>query len=138
MNIFNIIGSGFFKALTGKYQNIFIDCLEIIYNSYRTELSYGIDKEVLVLQLTDYFDRSSSADIQFEDGAEVFKDSRSKANEFLRKLRAYGWIEYEFGNDKRAKIVMPNYSITIMQSVYYRCKGNGISKRSLCNLFASY
>ncbi|MDE6519321.1 MAG: hypothetical protein K2K91_02525 [Ruminococcus sp.] len=117
MNIFSITGSDFFKALTGKYQNIFIDCLEIIYNSYRTELSYGIDKEVLVLQLTDYFDRNSSADIQFEDGAEVFKDSRAKANEFLRKLRAYGWIEYEFGNDQRAKIVMPNHSVTIMQAL---------------------
>ena len=116
MNIFSITGSDFFKALTSKYQNIFIDCLEIIYNSYRTELSYGIDKEVLVLQLTDYFDRNSSADIQFEDGAEVFKDSRAKANEFLRKLKAYGWIEYEFGNDQRAKIVMPNHSVTIMQA----------------------
>lgn len=116
MNIFSITGSDFFKVLTGKYQNIFIDCLEIIYNSYRTELSYGIDKEVLVLQLTDYFDRNNSADIQFEDGAEVFKDSRAKANEFLRKLKAYGWIEYEFGNDQRAKIVMPNHSVTIMQA----------------------
>lgn len=116
MNIFNITGNDFFKALTGKYQNIFIDCLEIIYNSYRTELSYGIDKEVLVLQLTDYFDRNGSADIQFEDDAEVFKDSRAKANEFLRKLRAYGWVEYEFGNDQRAKVVMPNHSVTIMQA----------------------
>ena len=116
MNIFSITGSDFFKALTGKYQNIFIDCLEIIYHSYRTELSYGIDKEVLVLQLTDYFDRNGSADIQFEDGAEVFKDSRAKANEFLRKLRAYGWIEYKFGNDQRAKIVMPNHSVTVMQT----------------------
>lgn len=116
MNIFSITGSDFFKALTGKYQNIFIDCLEIIYSSYRTELSYGIDKEVLVLQLTDYFDRNNSADIQFEDGAEIFKDSRAKANEFLRKLKTYGWIEYEFANDQRAKIVMPNHSVTIMQA----------------------
>ena len=116
MNIFSITGSEFFKALTGKYQNVFVDCLEIIYNSYRTELSYGIDKEVLVLQLTNYFDRNSLADIQFEDGTEVFKDPRAKANEFLRKLKAYGWIEYEFGNDQRAKIVMPNHSITIMQA----------------------
>ena len=71
---------------------------------------------MLVLQLTDYFDRNSSADIQFEDSADVFKDSRAKANVFLRKLKAYGWIEYEFGNDQRAKIVMPNHSITIMQA----------------------
>lgn len=43
MNLFDIVGSDFFKALTGKYQNIFMDCLEIIYSAYRTELSYGVD-----------------------------------------------------------------------------------------------
>lgn len=116
MNIFSITGSDFFKALTGKYQNIFIDCLEIIYNSYRTELSYGIDKEVLVLQFTDYFERNNYTDIQFEDDAEILKDSRAKANEFLRKLKIYGWIEYEFDNNQRAKIVMPNHSVAIMQT----------------------
>ena len=67
MDIFSILGNNFFKALTGKYQNIFIDCLEIIYGSYRTELSYGIDKDILISQLCDYFEKNSSDDIQFED-----------------------------------------------------------------------
>lgn len=92
MDIFNILGNDFFKALTGKYQNIFIDCLEIIYSSYRTELSYGVDRDNLVAQLCDYFERTSSDDIQFDDDQDVFRDSRSKANEFLRKLKGYGWI----------------------------------------------
>ena len=99
VKIFDILGSEYFKALTGKYQNIFIDCLEIIYNSYRTELSYGIDREILVAQMCDYFERNSSDDIQFEEGQDVFHDSRSKASEFLRKLKGYGWIEYEFDNN---------------------------------------
>lgn len=117
MDIFNILGNDFFKALTGKYQNIFIDCLEIIYGSYRTELSYGIDKDILIAQLCDYFERNSSDDIQFDDDQDVLRDSRSKAGEFLRKLKGYGWIEYEFDNNGRAKIVMPGHSITIMQAL---------------------
>ena len=116
MNLFEIVGSDYFKVLTGKYQNIFIDCLEIIYKSYRTELSYGLDKEIIVLQLTDYFDQNSSDDIQFEEGQDVFHDPRSKANEFLRKLKAYGWIEYEHDNSGSAKIIMPDHSISIMQT----------------------
>lgn len=116
MRIFEIVGSDYFKALTGKYQNIFIDCLEIIYNSYRTELSYGVDREIIILQLTDYFEQNSSDDIQFEDGQDIFRDSRSKANEFVRKLRSYSWIEYEFDNSGHAKIVMPGHSISIMQT----------------------
>ena len=116
MKIFEIVGSDYFKALTGKYQNIFIDCLEIIYHSYRTELSYGVDREIIISLLTDYFEKNSSDDIQFEDGQDVFHDSRSKANEFLRKLKGYGWIEYEFDNSGYAKIVMPSHSISIMQT----------------------
>ena len=94
MNLFDIVGSDFFKALTGKYQNIFMDCLEIIYSTYRTELSYGVDREIIIAQLTNYFEQSSSDDIQFEEEQDVFRDARSKANEFLRKLKGYGWIEY--------------------------------------------
>ena len=116
MNLFEIVGNDFFKALTGKYQNIFIDCLEIIYKSYRSELSYGIDKEIIVVRLTDYFEKNSSDDIQFEESQDVFQDSRSKANAFLRKLKWYGWIEYEYDNNGQAKIVMPDYSITLMQA----------------------
>ncbi|SEL33144.1 hypothetical protein SAMN05216469_12037 [Ruminococcus albus] len=116
MNLFEIVGNDLFKALTGKYQNIFIDCLEIIYRSYRSELSYGIDKEILVVRLTDYFEKNSSDDIQFEESQDVFQDSRSKANAFLRKLKWYGWIEYEYDNNGQAKIVMPDYSITLMQA----------------------
>lgn len=116
IKLFEIIGGDYFKPLTGKYQNIFIDCLEIIYNSYRTELSYGVDREIIILQLTDFFEQNSSDDIQFEDGQDVLHDSRSKASEFLRKLKNYGWVEYEFDNSGHAKIVMPSHSITIMQT----------------------
>ncbi|MBR3534564.1 MAG: hypothetical protein IKN85_01920 [Oscillospiraceae bacterium] len=130
IKIFEIVGTEYFKALTGKYQNIFIDCLEIIYESYRTELSYGVDKEVLVAQMCDYFDQNSSDDIQFDEEQDVFQDSRSKANEFLRKLKGYGWIEYEFDNNGQAKIVMPGHSITIMQALTDITKKNEMEYQS--------
>ena len=117
MGFFEIVCNDFFKALTGKYRNVFADCLDIIYDSYKTELSYGIDKEKLVMRLSDYFENSDCDDIRFEDEDDVYKDPRSKANEFLRKLRAYGWIEYEFANDGSVKIIMPDYSVTIMQAL---------------------
>ena len=117
MSLFEIVGSEYFKALTGKYQNVFIDCLEIIYDSYRTELSYGVDREVLVAKMSDYFEQNSLDDIQFEGDQDVFRDSRSKANEFLRKLKNYGWIEYEFDNYGQAKIVMPSHSIIIIKAL---------------------
>ncbi len=130
MDIFSILGNDFFKVLTGKYQNIFIACLEIIYGSYRTELSYGIDKDIMISKLCDYFEQNSSDDIQFEDDQDIFRDSRSKANEFLRKLKSYGWIEYEFDNNGRSKVVMPSHSITIMQALTDITKRNEMEYQS--------
>ncbi|MDE6677608.1 MAG: hypothetical protein K2K02_01075 [Ruminococcus sp.] len=115
--MFSITGNEFFKAFTGKYQSVFADCLEIIYNSYQTELSYGIEKEILLSQMTNYFEKNSFSEIKFDDDTEILKDSRAKASEFLRKLKLYGWVEYEFGNDQRVRIVMPNHSIIMMQAL---------------------
>ncbi|MBR7085506.1 MAG: hypothetical protein IKI37_10090 [Oscillospiraceae bacterium] len=117
MNIFPVVGNDFFKAFTGKYQSVFADCLEIIYNSYRTELSYGIEKETLLIQLTDYFEKSNVTEIRFDDETETFSDSRTKASEFLRKLKKYGWIEGEFGRDRKERIIMPNHSVIMMQAL---------------------
>lgn len=116
-DIFSITGNDFFKAFTGKYQAVFVDCLEIIYNSYQTELSYGIEKELLLVQLADYFEKNSFSEIRLDDDAEILRDSRAKASEFLRKLKLYGWVEYEFGNNQCARIVMPNHSVIMMQAL---------------------
>ena len=80
-------------------------------------MSYGIEKELLLAQLTDYFEKNSFSEIKFDDDTEILRDSRAKASEFLRKLKLYGWVEYEFGNDQRARIVMQNHSIIMMQAL---------------------
>lgn len=116
MKLFETVGNDLFKVLTGKYQSIFIDCLEIIYDSYRTESSYGVDKEILIARLTDHFDRFNTDDIQFDGDTDIFSDPRKKANEFLRRLRDHGWVEYEYDNNGKQTIIMPSHSVIIMQA----------------------
>jgi DNA helicase HerA-like ATPase len=65
MNIFDVAGENFFKPLTSQFKILYLDCLTIIYDSYRSELSYGIDREILVSKLSDYFERSNISDIEF-------------------------------------------------------------------------
>ena len=65
--LFDIVGEDFFKPFTSLFKYIYVDCLNIIYDSYRTELSYGADRDVLVAKLTYYFDSMGTGDIQFED-----------------------------------------------------------------------
>lgn len=116
MNIFEIVGNNFFKPLTSQFKIIYLDCLTIIYDSYRSELSYGIDRDLLISKLSDYFERSNFSDIEFEDESRILKDSRSKATTFLRKLKEFGWVEYEISNNQTAKIVMPDYAVTTVKT----------------------
>ena len=116
MNIFDIVGENFFKPLTSQFKILYLDCLTIIYDSYRSELSYGIDREILVSKLSDYFERSNISDIEFEDEAEVLKDSRMKATTFLRKLKDFGWVEYEISNNQTARVIMPDHAVTIVKT----------------------
>lgn len=116
MNIFEIVGNNFFKPLTSQFKKIYLDCLTIIYDSYRSELSYGIDRDLLISKLSDYFERSNISDIEFEDESRILKDSRSKATTFLRKLKDFGWVEYEISNNQTAKIIMPDYAVTIVKT----------------------
>ncbi|MBO7253923.1 MAG: hypothetical protein J6V36_01315 [Clostridia bacterium] len=116
MNIFDVVGENFFKPLTSQFKTIYLDCLTIIYESYRSELSYGIEREIVVSKLSDYFERSNISDIEFEDELEILKDSRSKATTFLRKLKDFGWIEYEISNNQTAKVNMKDCAVTLVKT----------------------
>lgn len=116
-DLFDVVGDSFFKPLSSQFKSIYISCLNIIYDTYRTELSYGADREILVAKLTDYFEGLGNLEIQFEDDQETLKDSRTKAATFLRKLKEYGWVEYDIGNDQRIRIIMPNHAISFIQTI---------------------
>lgn len=116
MNIFDVVGENFFKPLTSQFKTIYLDCLTIIYDSYRSELSYGIDREILVSKLSDYFERSNISDIEFEDETEILRDSRMKATTLLRKLKDFGWVEYEISNNQTARVIMPDHAVTIVKT----------------------
>ncbi len=115
--LFDIVGGEFFKPLASIYKDYYVDCLNIIYDSYRTELSYGADRDVLVAKLAYYFDNMDSGDIRLEDETESIKDSRAKAATFLRKLKDFGWVEYDIGNDQKIRVIMPNHSVSLIQTI---------------------
>jgi len=116
INLFNIISEDFFKPLTSKYKATYIDCVRLIYNTYKTELSFGVDKEVILSELEHYFDNQSNEEMVFDEDEEVAKDSRSKANAILRRLKDSGWIEYEMANDYRVKVNLLDYAATMIES----------------------
>ena len=116
-DIFEVVGEDFFKPLTSYYKSIYWQCIRIIYDSYRSELSYGIDREHLTQKLEYFFDSLGIDEMQFEDDAQVLNDSRSKASAFLRKLKECRWVEYEIGSDQRTKVIMPSYAVSVVKNL---------------------
>lgn len=116
-DLYEIVGEDFFKPLTSVYKSIYWQCILIIYDSYRTELSYGIDREHLAQKLEYYFDTFGQDEMQFDDNPQVFKDAKSKAAEILRRLKACRWIEYEIGSDQRTKVLMPSHAVSIVKNL---------------------
>lgn len=116
MQLFQVVSDDFFKPLTGKYKGVYVDCLELIYSTYKTELSFGVDKEVILSKLVEYFDETSEEDMVFVEENEVAADSREKANAILRTLKSCNWIEYEVGSDYSVKVNLFDYAATMIES----------------------
>ena len=131
INLFNIISEEFFKPLTSKYKTTYIDCLRLIYNTYKTELSFGVDKEIIILELENYFDNGSNTEMVFDEDEEIAKDSRSKANGILRRLKDSGWIEYEVSNDYKVKVNLFDYAATMIESFNKIIKNEEMEYQSL-------
>ncbi|MDD4493165.1 MAG: DUF5716 family protein [Eubacteriales bacterium] len=131
MNLFNVISEDFFKPLTSKYKSTYIDCLRLIYNTYKSELSFGVDKEIIIAELENYFDSESSAEMVFDEDNEIAKDSRSKANAILRRLKESGWIENELSNDFKVKVNLFDYAATLIESFNKIIKNDELEYQSL-------
>ena len=116
INLFSIIPEEFFKPLTSKYKTTYIDCMRLIYNTYKTELSFGVDKEVILSELENYFDKESNTEMVFDEDQEIARDSRAKANGILRRLKDSGWIAYELSNDYKVKVNLFDYAATMIES----------------------
>jgi len=116
MNIFQIVGDDFFLPMTSKYRAIYCDCLNIIFDCYRTELSYGVEREVIMQSLLFYFDELSESEIYIDEDEERLTDSRQKAAYFLRRLKQCHWIESEIGSDQKNRIIMPNHAVEMLRT----------------------
>ncbi len=116
-NLFSIIPPDFFKPLNSKYKNQYADCLLSIYNSYRSEISYGVDREAIVSTLTDYFNNRTDA-ISFDDDISFEKDSRSKAQKTINFLKDCGWLDFEEEKNYQQNVVLTEYAVPFIRTMH--------------------
>ena len=115
-NLFQILPSDFFKPLTSKYRQVYADCILLIFNTFKPEISYGVNREIVVKVLTVYFE-VDDMEMTFDDEGTFIKDAREKANAVIASLKLCGWIEYEQERNHQLNVVLYEYAVPIIESM---------------------
>ena len=115
-NLFSILPQKFFNPLSSPSKEIYADCILAIYNAYKSELSYGVDKESIISTLTVYFD-SLQAEVSFEEFGVQENDSRSRAFGVLNYLRDSGWLDFEAEKNYQFNVVLREYAIPFIRTM---------------------
>lgn len=115
-NLFQILPEDFFKPLCSKYKKEYVDCIGLIFHTFKPEISYGVDREVVLAVLEEYF-TSMTQDMILDDN-EVLQDARSKANAVIKGLKDAGWLEYEPGENHSIQVTLFDYAIPIIESFH--------------------
>lgn len=116
-NIFQYIPNDFFKPLVSKYNQEYTEVIQLIFYTFKTEISYGIEREIVVGVLEEYFSEDTR-EMFFEEEEEiqVAKNAREKANIMIRNLKRYGWLSYETVENHQVNVVLNEYAIPIIES----------------------
>lgn len=115
-NLFSVIPTDFFKPLNSRYKDQYADCLLAIYNSYKSEISYGVDREAIVSTLTDYFNDRTD-DISFDDDDSFEKDSRSKAQKTINYLKDCGWLDFEEEKNYQQNVMLTEQAVPFIRTM---------------------
>ena len=88
------------------------------------QLSFGVERDVLVEELQYYFEQCNAVSILEEDMDG--DDSRSKANWVLRRLEHYGWLEIETDKSYIQRVNFKEYAVKVIKSLLEIADGKQI------------
>ena len=114
-NLFSVLPEDFFKPLTSKYKREYADCILLIFNSFKPEISYGVNREIVVKVLEGYFETDDN-EMTFDE-QNYIRDARDKANAIIASLKSSGWIEYAQEKNHQLNVVLYEYAIPIIESM---------------------
>jgi len=135
MKVFDLIPSNFFRILTGKNQEIYVETLLVIYRAFKQ--AFHIDRDELLVQLIDrFFDLGLILDLEADLEADCVSTTQisatpnttslvqadeartlsGMAHAVLRRLVATGWIELETKPQSFSyQITLPPYTIDMLK-----------------------
>ena len=122
--MFHILPGNFFVPLSSPNRIVYWECICKLFSTMEHQLSFGVERDVLVDELEYYFEQTQAAEME-EDEFQAL-DSRGKANSMLRKLEFYGWIEVETDKSYVQRVNFKEYAVKIMKTLLEIAEGKQI------------
>lgn len=114
-DMFQVISENFFVPLASPNKMIYWECLVKLFSVMNYQLSFGVERDVLVQELQYYFEQEQAVSIE-EEGFDG-KNSRDKANWMLRRLEYYGWIEIETDKSYVQRASLKEYAVKVIKTL---------------------
>ena len=119
--LFSIIPENFFSPLASPGKMVYWECLEILFRVSSSQLAFGVERDILVSELEEYFSSAMAADIRDPEFPEP-EDSkglspRDKANFMLRKLEACGWVYTDTDHSYVQRTSFRDYAIAVLRTL---------------------
>ena len=114
--IFQTLPENFFHPLAAPGKLVYWECIERLFVICSQQLSFGVERDQLVEELSFYFEFQMAADLE-EDTDTSQLSPRDKANFILRKLEQYGWISIEVDHSYVQRVNFRDYAIAIIKTL---------------------
>lgn len=122
--MFHIIDEHFFVPLASPNKLVYWECICKLFSVMDHQLSFGVERDVLVEELQYYFEQVQAADLTGEDIEG--KSARDKANWMLRKLENYGWIDIETDKSYVQRVNFKEYAVKVIKTLLEIAEGKQI------------
>lgn len=113
--MFRILPGNFFVPLSSPNRIIYWECICKLFSTMEHQLSFGVERDILVDELEYYFDQTQAAEMDEDEFQSL--DSRGKANSMLRRLESYGWIEIETDKSYVQRVNFKEYAVKIVKTL---------------------
>lgn len=122
--MFNIISDSFFVPLASPNKMVYWECICKLFSVMDHQLSFGVERDVLVDELQYYFEQMGAA--EFSEEELTGTDSRGKANWMLRRLEHYGWLEIETDKSYVQRVNFKEYAVRLVKTLLEIAEGKQI------------
>lgn len=122
--MFHVIPGNFFSPLSSPNRIVYWDCICRLFSVMEHQLSFGVERDVLVDELQFYFEQANAADVVDEDFSQA--DARGKANGILRRLEFFGWIEIETDKSYVQRVNFKDYAVKLIKTMLEIADGRQI------------